>query len=353
MVGKANDEINSFDAMLSFLTWREAFNNIPTESSLPEEERGKKLRESSAGVLREMKFLYPEKFSSNGETNFLQDAFNSLLGKVGVEDAISNEIEKKAKKLSESKSALSSHSDYNSLNNIFFNDNFKHKIRVCPDNDDYLQKFRKFDKDLFKYLEQKKSISIDFFCKEESLKDDLKKMIITDFESVIILSLCDTKDLDILKFFKPNSYDINSNHNKCFEGARSHYAAEDKKEEIMFKKIEYFLENISEANDEEGQQNKIKSEEFNQNKIKLGEFKQKINELLKLNENFMGFRREIPKEERSQNTILAFWETGVSALRAGILSISSICSSHGSENPSQTVVKASLDRLGVGQAGRS
>lgn len=143
MAGEANDKINSFDAMLSFLTWREAFLKFREKKPINSSEL---LEKKSKKVLAEMKFLYPLEFAKSGDSSFLEDFFSQDKSLNSDESQINDEINKKIKiidKLSFIRSEKYFPADV-SLGQVFNNENIKNKIRANKN----LSEFQELDKKL-------------------------------------------------------------------------------------------------------------------------------------------------------------------------------------------------------------
>jgi hypothetical protein len=158
MAREANDEINSFDAMLSFLTWRGALLKYREEGeAVLKNQQGSGVpnfvEEESKKVLAEMKLLYPHQFAENGDSSFLEDFFlqDSLSQEKKDENnekvrIISNEIKRKIeiiKRLNEIKDDKYYEASVY-LGQFFFDENLKNKIRANKN----LSEFQDLDKKL-------------------------------------------------------------------------------------------------------------------------------------------------------------------------------------------------------------
>ena len=158
MVGETGDKISSFDAMLSFLTWREALLKSREKKELTNqqgsEEAPNQVKEKSKKVLAEMKLLYPLEFAKSGDSSFLEDCvLKDILPQDKKskndqkEKIISQEIERKSAIIKIFPSEYVSKFVYETdslLGQVFLNENLKNKIRACED----VEKFRDLDRDL-------------------------------------------------------------------------------------------------------------------------------------------------------------------------------------------------------------
>ena len=158
MAGETDNKISSFDAMLSFLTWREALLKSREEKELTNqqgsEEAPNQVEEKSKKVLAEMKLLYPLEFAKSGDSSFLKDCFlKDILTQDEKnkndqkEKIISQEIERKSviiKKLPSEYVIRFVYEADSLLGQVFLNENLKNKIRACED----VEKFCDLDRDL-------------------------------------------------------------------------------------------------------------------------------------------------------------------------------------------------------------
>jgi len=150
------NEINSFEVMLSFLTWREAFLKFREKRVLINSNDLNAQQfsiDKSKKVLTEMKLLYPYQFAKNGDSSFLEDFFSqnnlSQEKKNKNEETIkiiSEEIDRKNNIINRLSNVIvvKNFSTDVFLGQVFLDDNLKNKIRANKN----LSEFQELDKKL-------------------------------------------------------------------------------------------------------------------------------------------------------------------------------------------------------------